>query len=498
MSNKNWIVLKDLRKGGQGDSLHFVVPIYQRVFAWGSKEVERLLHDLYCHFVINARTEEDYHLGVITVVRDAKGQMILVDGQQRLTCLMLLGAVLGLELDVQKLDYESRPKDRKALDRIRAILASPGEVSGSGNEAMDSFVRCARTYKASQGKNEELDDDKDSVLVMDELKKVKDTIADRLKLFVSTLPDNPYCKNAVEQNRYFEKMNAGGRQLEPHEILKVRICSKILGKNIDPFDVWNGATDFSEAFHLDKPLERVADRQSETFDDVIFSKKEEPEIGGEPFDDGEETLPTRSGLIELQMFLLHVLAICNNQYKLDARWSDEKLLDSFPAEDGISPDWATKFVKCMEDYRKFLDEKIIHLVFDTAQNSYDYRMNEDDDSDKEESNIDRKIRQFQAMMFVANRGKQGKQEWLLEAFKRWNDSQNNSDPQKNDPSQNLEMLKEIDLKLYATEARCASTYIDNLCYSDQSRWLFWRIDYLLWEHIVNAIDVAHTMADVEF
>ena len=113
MSNKNWIVLKDLRKGGQGDSLHFVVPIYQRVFAWGSKEVERLLHDLYCHFVINARTEEDYHLGVITVVRDAKGQMILVDGQQRLTCLMLLGAVLGLELDVQKLDYESRPKDRK-------------------------------------------------------------------------------------------------------------------------------------------------------------------------------------------------------------------------------------------------------------------------------------------------------------------------------------------------------------------------------------------------
>ena len=36
--------------------------------------------------------------------------------------------------------------------------------------------------------------------------------------------DPEYELNIRLQNEYFEKMNSSGKQLEPHEILKVRIC----------------------------------------------------------------------------------------------------------------------------------------------------------------------------------------------------------------------------------------------------------------------------------
>lgn len=61
----------------------YIIPIYQRKYAWGNKEIEQLLED-----IINA--EGDYYLGTLIVNKKQKGKYEVIDGQQRLTTLYLL------------------------------------------------------------------------------------------------------------------------------------------------------------------------------------------------------------------------------------------------------------------------------------------------------------------------------------------------------------------------------------------------------------------------
>ena len=461
----SYFVASDMMCKNEKFKYRFIVPIYQRVFTWGDREVKRLLMDLYRHF-IEGEKKEDYYLGVITVVdggSDGKYKdLILVDGQQRVTCIMLLGALLGWELDEKRLKYEDRDNDRKAKELIyeHSLLGDDLSKFDSGNEAMNAFFRCACALNNGE------------INVVNALRGHAE-ISSRLKLFISTLPANPYESNPAEQNKYFEKMNSGGRQLEPHEILKVRICSK--SSHADAFAQWNRTIDFSVAY---EDSECSTDESSEIcFEDVIFG--DEFEDSGEPGEGGEDCIPSRSGLIDQNMFLLHVRALCDKREALDSHWHEERLIESFPSESEIDETWADDFITKMVDYREFLDGKIVHLAFDTIRNAYDYKFESDenatgvqeDDMDKE------KVRQFQSMLYVSSGGKQGRQEWLLKAFKRLGRMGENYTTQ-------LMKLKDLD-KENVAEGQTSENYIDSLCYSMQSRWLFWRLDYLLWECVMD-------------
>jgi len=73
----------------------FSIPPYQRPYAWESEQVEELLNDLIDAMEPDARTDGFYFLGSVVLVKqhgipDAK----VVDGQQRLTTLTILFAVL--------------------------------------------------------------------------------------------------------------------------------------------------------------------------------------------------------------------------------------------------------------------------------------------------------------------------------------------------------------------------------------------------------------------
>ena len=62
----------------------FVVPSYQRGYRWGRDEVTRLLDDIY------ENLGKNYCLQPVVVARRGDGSYELIDGQQRLTTLMLL------------------------------------------------------------------------------------------------------------------------------------------------------------------------------------------------------------------------------------------------------------------------------------------------------------------------------------------------------------------------------------------------------------------------
>ena len=64
---------------------HYVIPLYQRAYAWEDKEIVQLIDD------INDSTG-DYYIGslVVAKVKDKVETYEVVDGQQRLTTLYLL------------------------------------------------------------------------------------------------------------------------------------------------------------------------------------------------------------------------------------------------------------------------------------------------------------------------------------------------------------------------------------------------------------------------
>jgi len=68
----------------------FRVPEYQRPFSWGSDNFDDLIDD-----IVSANKDQEYFLGTIVLHHRAdKGQYDLVDGQQRLTSVMILLACL--------------------------------------------------------------------------------------------------------------------------------------------------------------------------------------------------------------------------------------------------------------------------------------------------------------------------------------------------------------------------------------------------------------------
>ena len=65
-----------------------------------------------------------------------------------------------------------------------------------------------------------------------------------------------------------------------------------------------------------------------------------------------------------------------------------------------------------------------------------------------------------------------------------------------DYNKQLMELKVLD-KENAAKEQLIDNYIDNLCYSMQSRWLFWRLDYLLWECVMDDSRKLFTVGNMD-
>lgn len=62
----------------------YIIPLYQRAFAWSDKEITQLIDDIYDF------EAEKYYIGSLIVNINNNGLYEVIDGQQRLTALYLL------------------------------------------------------------------------------------------------------------------------------------------------------------------------------------------------------------------------------------------------------------------------------------------------------------------------------------------------------------------------------------------------------------------------
>ena len=196
--------------------LYFSIPLYQRLFEWNTENIEILLDDLYRAF--KANPDEDYHIGLLTSTSDGE----LVDGQQRFTVMTLLGCILKDEKydsrwvgfinpESPRLKFQSRPHD---VTYLRQVMNDGIEDFG-GDYVNHKMQIALETISKTMN---DIDDH--------EKRPFASYMFDHISFFVSELPDK---YSPRELNKYFERMNSTGKNLEQHEILKVKLLRNLDG-----------------------------------------------------------------------------------------------------------------------------------------------------------------------------------------------------------------------------------------------------------------------------
>lgn len=469
-----------------GDSIFFRIPLYQRLFTWSAIEITQLLDDLYDHFKKHKGSAKPYYLGMITVMPQTD-RWDLIDGQQRLTAILLLS--LGFirynealscrkrwqnffgDTEAMRIYFNGRSEDRDFLKRY-----SKDEKFGYENPHMAEGLAIIRAYLEDKSRFHDTED----------LNSFGEFIFENLTLFVTKLPDN-YAKKPASLNEYFEAMNSSGKSLEQHEILKVNLLRDQPDKNKLNFTrLWNIVSDFST------PLIKVSDDLSrkkqitqykrligllqehnvegviDAFNDISKSEEEQPlkiaEIKVEKKDFSVRDYSDReSGVLTFPQFLLMVLAIHRNDDKL-AAVSPSKLLDTFKENPLIEVgDFYEKLILS----RLILDLYVVRMRFSSSA-GYHYLINRDEENAE---HINERLRQFQSMFEVSTEPHR----WILPLLKYIQKIESN-------PSQKelFDYLKKLDNAKHNGECPKES----DLMYEARPRYWLWRLDYALWEKLV--------------
>lgn len=210
---------------------HYVIPRYQRAYAWEDKEIVQLIDD-----INDINSSENYYIGslVVSKIQGKPETYEVVDGQQRLTTLFLLlqylvsEGVLEGELG-QTLSFDCRSKSKYTLSNIQQILTDkklPADYEENIDQSILSGIKAIRQkFTSDKGLN-------------------KDDFVSRLQhviLYRIEVPEH------TDLNRYFEIMNTRGEQLEQHDILKARLMKFLNNrKEQELFSrIWNACSDMT-------------------------------------------------------------------------------------------------------------------------------------------------------------------------------------------------------------------------------------------------------------
>lgn len=111
-----------------GKKQKFVIPEYQRPYAWGEEEVQTLFDDIVEY--TKERIDSPYFLGTIVSYTNDNKEQEIIDGQQRITTSCLL--LRALYTKIEKMDHT---KERNNfLSQIEPALWETDELSGEADK----------------------------------------------------------------------------------------------------------------------------------------------------------------------------------------------------------------------------------------------------------------------------------------------------------------------------------------------------------------------------
>ena len=448
------------------NNMLYTIPIYQRLFEWNTENIVTLLEDLKKKFEHRDGKDDYYYIGMLTSTKNNE----LVDGQQRFTVMMLLGCVLQDYCEEWKkfLKFSSRPSDNK-------YLWSLVEHKGEENQSLEN-LKMKNGYEKIRDfmQNMKEDSKKDFALY----------IFHNLCFFISNLPEGYSPKDL---NKYFERMNTTGKNLEQHEILKVKLLSN-LDNDINKYMLlWNKLADVDTLLIRKRKDENIAEikRQALKADiNTIFScnlingLKEDAydstiSIGNlemsasAPKNEREINKDSRCA-ISFPYLLLQVLyrklgrkinCSVNDFFKPSSLLS---IFEKYLPYNGknVNKDAIKEFMEMLVRARLALDICFIR----PTEYGYTLDMNLDEDN-----SVLRKLLMFQSMLYVSSSNYTDYRwfNWLMDEV----------DEHGIPDAEGLYTA----LKHNADEEFPLPSY-EQLAYGGDNRYWFWRLDFYIWQH----------------
>lgn len=348
----------------------FRIPDYQRPYAWEAEQATQLLDDLV--EALDRDTDEPYFLGsVVLVKRKESSDAEVIDGQQRLTTVTILLAVLRdltdddeLRIDLEKMVAEPgnkirklEPKPRLALrardaaffrdmvqstDSIDALLKlKPDALKTDAQRAVQVNARALHQLLSTWSEERRLE--------------LVGMLSERTFLVVVSTPD------LNSAHRIFSVMNARGLDLSPADIFKSFIIGALDAKVSDVYaERWEdaeealGRDDFADLFlHLRMIFSKVRARRellkefpeqvlsaylptkaAEFVDDVVV-----------PYADAYEQIRDQSyaavaGAGKVNSWFKRLAQLDNNDWRPPALWALRTHADD--------PQWLDDFFRALE------------------------------------------------------------------------------------------------------------------------------------------------------
>lgn len=448
------------------EKLIFSIPLYQRLFSWGEEQVKGLLYDLKNHFDPDLDIGTPYYLGMLSCIKSGN-HYDLIDGQQRFTVMILLAIVLrnyyekwnGFLDGGKRLRFMSRTKDNEYLT---AVINRHVEILDP-NRKMEDGKKIIFDFMVSQFSS---DDMRESFAK---------SAYTRMSFFFSELPLS-YASNPASLNKYFEAMNAGGKGLEQHEILKVKLMRGEENK-VHLTQIWNAVCDLNrpvikrnekdlEEGYRSKYMQAIELCRNHRFNEAFelcessYDIEDNNEIGdieAKQQDFRQSFIETgERSFITFPEFLMMVIDIYLNLSGSYSFYRKEllKIYESHPIPD------KQDFYNQLLFYRLLLDYYIVYKEGDENTNKYDIVFKEGASAEA--------LKQYQSMLYVSQSPFYN---WLKPVLERLHNET------VRDTDELLLWIKEIDNSLHPLPRDVNEMTYDN----GIDRYWFWRLDYYLWE-----------------
>ena len=422
---------------------NYIIPIYQRNYAWGDDEISSLLQDIKNACEKNKEQDKNYYIGSLVVYRRENDGFEVIDGQQRLTTLTLIMHHLD-KLVFRNVCFEHRDESEQALSNLNS------------EKLPSNFSQALKTIKKVI---DGWGNDKDEIVKF---------LLDKVEIIRTEVPEG------TDLNHYFEIMNTRGEQLEKHEILKARLM-KVLPTPIEQSlfaKIWDACSDMSRyvVMGLDSELRKVIlgsdwQKTPRVFRKEILRVADELNRGkGNKEEDGKKIVDLLrskkkieikdgyledkydgafTSVIDFPNFLMHVLRIYLEEYNKDQDFTqnvslDEKfLLKSYEESFKDNDKEVRKFIFVLFTCRYLFDRYVIKSstirtgeenwslwkIMRSSSNYYyknsfsDNTENKNDDEELKDSDPTKKAVMLLSMFHVSNTSHSYKN-WLY-AVLRW-------------------------------------------------------------------------------
>lgn len=199
------------------ESKKFLIPRYQRSYAWEKKNIVQLLEDV--------SKEEGYYIGNVIVNTSQNDEKEIIDGQQRIISIFLIFIALHHVAGMNTLEY--------VLDNGNLKINIEKRIEDSGVSVMNSILddNIASTMK----KYNEVARYKDIASI---LKKYEENQIETLRknLLKAKIVEIKFLNGEKRAHEMFVNLNTKGKPLEEIEIIKSHLFKYLIeGENSDQY-----------------------------------------------------------------------------------------------------------------------------------------------------------------------------------------------------------------------------------------------------------------------